>query len=184
MLDRHRGCLQTLNSPVNYLYGLYLEARLAMSHFGNGNILSKPSHFIRQCKMNVQIFCFCILCHVRCQTIWVQDFHFIFYINSRFLLVKCWRKCWSLCYYTHNLSSTWECHDELDGTLFSWSFFYRMDHGWQLTTCNEHICKNKKPCLYVKKKLAQNFPDLSNASLGKSRSISFIFVFYLLSFIS
>ena len=61
-----------------------------------------------------------------------------------------------------------ECDDEPEGTLFSWFgpiWFLPhqknvMDHGWVLAM--NHICENKKSCLYVhthtKKNLAKNFP--------------------------
>ena len=60
-----------------------------------------------------------------------------------------------------------EYDDEPEGTLFSWFgpiLFLPiqsnvMDHSWLLAI--DHICKNKKPRLYVhKKKLAQNFQEL------------------------
>ena len=57
-----------------------------------------------------------------------------------------------------SLSSTRECDDDPEGTLFSWFgpilFLPHqrnvMDHSWVLAM--NHICKNKKPCLYVHKK--------------------------------
>ena len=164
-----------------------------MSRFANGNILLTPSRFIRQCKMNIRNYHFCKYCHVRWHINWIQDFHLTLYFNS---VVK-----------THNgkssyimekngdpyitklssLSSTRECDDDPEGTLFSWFgpilFLPHqrnvMDHSWVLAM--NHICKNKKPCLYVHKKNSKKLSRPSNPSLGKWRSLSFIFVFYPLS---
>ena len=50
-----------------------------------------------------------------------------------------------------NLSGIRKCDNESQGTLFSW-----FGHIWPLAMY--HVCKNRKPCLYVHKKLAQKFP--------------------------
>ena len=65
-----------------------------------------------------------------------------------------------------SLSSTREGDDDPEGTQFSWYgpilFLPHqsnvMNHRWVLAM--NHICKNKKPYLYVQKKLAKNFPGL------------------------
>ena len=67
-----------------------------MSGFGNGNILSTPSCFIRQCKINIQNCHFCKRCNVRCHINWVQDFYLMFCLNLNFLLIKSWKKMLTL----------------------------------------------------------------------------------------
>ena len=63
-------------------------------------------------------------------------------------------------------------------------YFYliKADHSWLLTL--DHICKNKKPCLYVHKETNTKLSRPSNPSLDKWKCTSFIFVFYPLSFTS
>ena len=86
-----------------------------------------------------------------------------------------------------SLSSTRECDEDTEGTLFSWFgpilFLSHqrnvMDHSWVLAM--NHICKNKNSCLYVHKKTGKKLSRPSNPLLGKWRSLSFIFVFYPLS---
>ena len=67
-----------------------------------------------------------------------------------------------------SLSRTRTCDDEPDGTLFLWFgsiLFLRhqsniMDHSGLLAT--EHVCKNKKPHLYVHKKTTTKLSRPSN----------------------
>ena len=54
-----------------------------------------------------------------------------------------------------NLSSTRKCDNEPQGTLFhdlSLSYFYHFKAMSLITAEMDHICKDKKPCLYVHKK--------------------------------
>ena len=82
-----------------------------------------------------------------------------------------------------SLSSTREYDDDPEGTLFSWFgpilFLPHqrnvMDHSWVLAM--NHICKNKKPCLYVHKETSKKLSRPSNLSLGKWRSLSLILIF-------
>ena len=87
-----------------------------------------------------------------------------------------------------SLLTTRECDVEADGALFSW--FGRilflphqsnfMAHFWLFAI--NHICKNKKPYLYMHKKARTKLLRPSNPSLGRWKSTCFIFVFYPLSF--
>ena len=43
--------------PGELFFGLYFEPPSLMSRFEKGNILSTPSHFIRQCRIIIQNFC-------------------------------------------------------------------------------------------------------------------------------
>ena len=89
-----------------------------------------------------------------------------------------------------NLSSTRKCYNEPQGTLFS-SFvpllFLPLQsnvivHSWPLSI--DHICKNKKPRLYVLKKTSAKLYRSSILSLGKWKCVWFIFAFYPFSFTS
>ena len=79
-----------------------------------------------------------------------------------------------------SLSSTRECNDEPEGTLFSWfgpilllpHESNVMDYSWLLAM--SLICKNKKPCLYLHKKTSTKRSRPSNPSLGEN-----VFVFVL-----
>ena len=160
-----------------------------MSRFANGNILSAPSLFIRQCKMNVQNFCLfvifvsavilgTILIGLMTLSIWrcilTQIF---FWLNTENNADPYITK-------PPNLSSTGKCDNEPHDTLFSWfrpTLFLlhqsnNTDHSWPLAM--DHICKNKKPCLYVHKKASAKLPSPSNSSLDKWKCMSFIFLFY------
>ena len=56
MIDMGIACKS--NKTHGYLFfGSYIELHQLMSRFANGNILSIPSRFIRQCKTNIQNFC-------------------------------------------------------------------------------------------------------------------------------
>ena len=134
-----------------------------MFRFANGNILSTRSRFIRQCKMNIQNCHFCKHCHVRCHINWIQDFIWCCILNHIFFWLKNTKNDDPYKTKLTSLSSTRECDDDPEGTLFSW---FRpilflphqrnvMDHSWLLAM--NHICKNKKPYLYVHKKIAKNF---------------------------
>ena len=131
-----------------------------MSRFANGSILLTPPRFIRQCKMNIQNCHFCKHCHVKCHINWIQDFHLVLCFNSHLLLTD------PSITKLSGLSHTRECDDDPEGTQFSWFgpilFLPHqsnvMNHRWVLAM--NHICKNKKPYLYVQKKLAKNFPGL------------------------
>ena len=78
-----------------------------------------------------------------------------------------------------SLSSTTEYNDEPEATLSPWSgpiLFLphqtnAMDHSWLFTM--DHICKNKKPCLYVHKKTSTKLCRPSNPSLGKWKKYIF-----------
>ena len=168
-----------------------------MSRFANGNILSTPSRFIIQCKLNIQNFCLFVI-FVSAVMLGAILIGF-----KTLMTLSIWR-----CILTHiffwlntennadpyiikppSLSSTRKRDNEPEGTLFSW--FQRilflphqsnvMDHSWPLAM--DHICKNKKPCLYVHKRTSTKLSRPSNPSLGKSKSTSFIFVYnsYLLT---
>ena len=89
-----------------------------------------------------------------------------------------------------SISSIREYDDEPDGTLFSWFGLILflphkaiqsnvMDHSWALAM--NHICKNKEPCFYAHKKTSKKLSRPPKYSLGKWKTVSFIFVFYLLS---
>ena len=54
----------------------------SLSCFANGNVLSTPSRFIRQSKMNIQNFCLFVI-FLRGHINWVQDFHLVLYLNSQ-----------------------------------------------------------------------------------------------------
>ena len=128
-----------------------------MSPFRNGNILSTPSRFIRKCEINLQNFNFCKHCYIRCHKNCVQDVHLMLHPNSHLLLVKYWKKCRLLCYWTPCLSSTSVLINQKD-TIFSWSapilFLLHQsnvkDHSCLLAM--DYIRKNKKQCLYMHKK--------------------------------
>ena len=137
--------------------------------------------------MNIQNYHFCKRCHVRCHINWVQGFHLscilthiFFWLNSGKYADPCIIKLPSL-------SSTRECDDEPEGTLFSWfgTILFLphqsnvMDHRWVLAM--SHICKYKELCLYVHKKTSKKLSRPSNPSLGKWKNVSLIFVFYPLS---
>ena len=109
--------------------------------------------------------------------------HLFFWLNTESNAVPCITK-------PPSLSSTRMYDNEPQGTLFSWFdtvlFLPHqsnvMSHSWPLAM--DHICKNKKPCLYVHKKTSAKLSQPSNPSLGKWKCISFIFVFYPFSFTS
>ena len=102
-------------------------------------------------------------------------------------LVKYWKLYRPLCYWNPK-TITRKCDNEPQGTLvslFGPILFLShqsnvIDHSWPITM--DHICKNKKPCLYVHKKASAKLSRPSNFSLGKWKCISFIFVFYPFSF--
>ena len=164
-----------------------------MSRFANGNIISTQSLFIRQCWMNIQNFClFVIFVSVAMLGAILIGFktsnwcciltHILFWLNTE-------NNADSYITKPPNLSSTGKCDNEPHDTLFSWFgpilFLLHqrnsIDHSWPLAM--DHICKNKKPSLYVhKKKLAQNFPVL--LSLDKWKCMSFICVLYPFSLTS
>ena len=168
-----------------------------MSRFANGNILSTPSLFIRQCDMNIQNFCVFVI-FVNAVML------FAILIGFKTLMtLSIWRCILTPIFFRlntennadpyitkpPNLSSTGKCDNEPHDTLFSWFgpilFLLHqrnsIDHSWPLAM--DHICKNKKPSLYVhKKKLAQNFPVL--LSLDKWKCMSFICVLYPFSLTS
>ena len=89
-----------------------------------------------------------------------------------------------------NLSSTRKRYNEPQGTLFSWLVpilflphqSNAIDHCWPLAM--DHICKNKKLCLYVHKTSSTKLSRPSNPLLGKWKCISFISVFYTFYFTS
>ena len=146
-----------------------------MSCFAIRNILSTPSLFIRQCKMNVQNFCLFVIFvsavmlgailigfkTLMTLSIWRGILtHIFFRLNTE-------NNADSYITKPPNLSSTGKCDNEPHDTLFSWfgpMLFLlhqsnNIDHSWPLAM--DHRCKNKKPCLYVhKKKLVQKFPVL------------------------
>ena len=132
-----------------------------MSHFANGNIPSSLPLFIRQCKMNIQHFCLFVI--------------FVSAVMLGAILIGSKTSIWH-CILTHiffwfytennadpyttkppNLSSTGTCDNEPFDTLFSWfgpMLFLlhqsnNIDYSWPIAM--DHICKNKKPCLYVHK---------------------------------
>ena len=139
-------------------------------------------------------FChFCKRCHVRFNINWVQDFddfvHLTLYLTRIFFWLNTENNANPYVTKPANLSSTGKCDNEPHDTLFSWfgpMLFLlhqsdNIDHSWPLAM--DHICKNKKPSLYVhKKKLAQNFPVL--LSLDKWKCMSFICVLYPFSLTS
>ena len=133
-----------------------------MSRFANGNIISTQSLFIRQCWMNIQNFClFVIFVSVAMLGAILIGFktsnwcciltHILFWLNTE-------NNADSYITKPPNLSSTGKCDNEPHDTLFSWFgpilFLLHqrnsIDHSWPLAM--DHICKNKKPFLYVHKK--------------------------------
>ena len=50
---------------------IFLESHSLLSRLVNGNILSTPSGFLRQCEKNIQNSHFCKRCHVRYHINWV-----------------------------------------------------------------------------------------------------------------
>ena len=141
-----------------------------MSRFANGNILSAPSLFIRQCKMNVQNFCLfvifvsavilgTILIGLMTLSIWrcilTQIF---FWLNTENNADPYITK-------PPNLSSTGKCDNEPHDTLFSWfsCYFYCIKAIILITA--DHLqwtiyVKTRSHVYMSIKKLAQNFPAL------------------------
>ena len=129
-----------------------------MSHFANGRILSAPSRFITECKMNIQNCHSCKCCHVRCNINWVQDFNLMLYLNSHFLLAKYCKKCPILGLLISQVCQAPKSAMLNQITRFSWfglSFLYSIkllpwitaDYlQWAL------YVKRKKSCLYENKK--------------------------------
>ena len=137
-----------------------------MIRFANENILSSPSLFIRQCKINIQNVCLFVI-FVSAVMLGAILIGF-----KTLMTLSIWR-----CILTHiffrlntennadpyitkppNLSSTGKCDNEPHDTLFSWfgpMLFLlhqsnNIDHSWPLEM--DHICKNEKLCLSVHKK--------------------------------
>ena len=48
-------------TPQLIFFASYFELHSLMSRFANESILSTPSRFIRQCKMNIQSFCLFVI---------------------------------------------------------------------------------------------------------------------------
>ena len=133
-----------------------------MSRFANGNIISTQSLFIRQYWMNIQNFCLfvifvsaamlgAILIGFKTSNWCCILTHILFWLNTE-------NNADSYITKPPNLSSTGKCDNEPHDTLFSWfgpMLFLlhqsdNIDHSWPLAM--DHICKNKKPFLYVHKK--------------------------------
>ena len=169
-----------------------------MSRFANGNILSTPSRFIRQCKMNIQNFCLFVI-FVSAVMLGAILIGF-----KTLMTLSIWRCILTPIFFRlntennadpyitkpPNLSSTGKCDNEPHDTLFSWfgpMLFLlhqsdNIDHSWPLAM--DHICKNKKPCLYVHKKTSAKHSSPSNTTLDKWKCMPFIFVFYPFSLTS
>ena len=133
-----------------------------MSRFANGNIISTQSLFIRQWWMNIQNFCLfvifvsaamlgAILIGFKTSNWCCILTHILFWLNTE-------NNADSYITKPPNLSSTGKCDNEPHDTLFSWLgpvlFLLHqsnnIDHSWPLAM--DHICRNKKPFLYVHKK--------------------------------
>ena len=133
-----------------------------MSRFENGNILSTQSLFIRRCWMNIQNFClFVIFVSAAMLGAILIGFttsnwcciltRILFWLNTE-------NNADSYITKPPNLSSTGKCDNEPHDTLFSWfgpMLFLlhqsnNINHSWPLAM--DHICRNKKPFLYVHKK--------------------------------
>ena len=134
-------------------------------------------------------FChFCKRCHVRCQINWVQNFHLMLYLNSHFLLVKYWKQCRRLLlnpqFYQAPESEIMNQKEHYFHDL-NLSYFYpsKQCHRSQLTTWQWTMYGKTKSRVYMSiKKTSKELSSLSNPSLGKWKSIFFIFVSYPLSF--
>ena len=128
--------------------------------------------------------------HVRYRINWVQYYHLMLYLNSHFLLVNTENNADPYIIKPPSLSSTRERDDHYTSAMYTifmvWTYIILphqnnvMDHSWPLVM--DHICKNKKTCLYVHKTTSAKLSRLSNPPLGKGKRISFIFLFYPLSF--
>ena len=138
-----------------------------MSRFANGNILSTPSSFIRQCKMNIQNFCLFVI--------------FVSAVMLGVIKIGFNTSIWC-CILTHIFS--WLNTEKLPALILlnpqvyhasegvimnhrvhyfhdsSLSYFYRIKAMSWITAGHLQwiiICKNQKAYFYVHKKLAQNF---------------------------
>ena len=153
-----------------------------MSRFANENIRLTPSHFIRQCKMNIQNCHFFKHGHVRCPVNWIQDFIWCCILNRIFFWLNRGKNADA---YITKLKSIKHqrvrCWPGGQTIFLKWAFLFLphqnnvMDHSWVVAM--NHICKNKKPYLYVHKKTSKKLSRPSNLSLGKWRSLSLILVF-------
>ena len=136
-----------------------------MALFANRNILLTPSGFMRQCKMNIQNFHFCKHCHIRCHINWIHSI-WCCILTRIFFWLNNGRNTDPYITKLSSLSNTREYDDDPEGALSSWLWpilflpYQRnvMDHSWVLAM--NHICENKKPCLYVHKKIVINLPRL------------------------
>ena len=90
-----------------------------MYRFENGNIISAPSYFIIECKMNIQNCSSRKQCHVRCHINCVQEFHLILYLNSHCFSLNNGKNTDSYIIKSPSLSRSKECDDKPEGTVFS-----------------------------------------------------------------
>ena len=163
-----------------------------MSRFGNGNILSTLSLFIRQFKMNIQNFCLFVI------FVSAVMFGAILIGFKTLMTLSIWRCIWTHIFFwlnteknadpyinkAPNLSSTRKCDKEPHDTLFSW-FGLMLFLLHQSNNIDHSIyVKTKRHVYMCIKKTKAKLSSPSNCSLDKWKRMSFIFVFYPFSFTS
>ena len=126
---------------------------------------------------------FCKRCHVRCHINWVQDFHWMFYLNSHFLLIEYWLLNSQIYQAVESIIMNHRVHYFHD---LSPPCFYCIKAMSLIT--GDHLLSTifvkTKSRVYMHKKTSAKLSRLSDPSLNKSKCISYIFVTYPFSFTS
>ena len=184
MLDRYGGCLNISgNVPNPRLITIWLMSWTPFTYvsFCKWKRPIKTSRFIRQCKMNIQNRHSRKRCHVK-TSIWCCISTYIFFwLNPR-------RNADPHIITLLGLSSIRDCDDEPEGTLFYLylSYFYsikimsRITAGYLQWTI--HIKTKDRVYMCIKKQIRIKISRPYNPSLGKWKSISFMFEYYKLYF--